>query len=31
VVTADGKLSAHWEHTLAVCGDTVEILTEEVG
>jgi methionyl aminopeptidase len=31
VVTADGKLSAHWEHTLAVCGSTVEILTEEVG
>ncbi|MDR1307011.1 MAG: type I methionyl aminopeptidase [Treponema sp.] len=31
VVTADGQLSAHWEHTLAVCGDRVEILTEEVG
>ena len=30
VVTADGSLSAHWEHTLAVTGDTVEILTEDV-
>ncbi|MCL1813984.1 MAG: type I methionyl aminopeptidase [Treponema sp.] len=30
VVTADGGLSAHWEHTLAVIGDTVEVLTEEV-
>jgi len=30
VVTADGKLSAHWEHTLAVTGNTVEVLTEEV-
>ncbi|GHV85293.1 methionine aminopeptidase [Spirochaetia bacterium] len=30
VVTADGKLSAHWEHTLAVTGDTVEMLTEDV-
>jgi methionyl aminopeptidase len=30
VVTADGSLSAHWEHTLAVTGNTVEVLTEEV-
>jgi len=30
VVTADGGLSAHWEHTLAVTGNTVEVLTEEV-
>ena len=30
IVTADGKLSAHWEHTLAVTGDTVEVLTENV-
>jgi methionyl aminopeptidase len=30
VVTADGSLSAHWEHTLAVTGDTVEVLTENV-
>jgi methionyl aminopeptidase len=29
VVTADGCLSAHWEHTLAVTGNTVEVLTEE--
>lgn len=30
VVTADGKLSAHWEHTLAVTEKGVEVLTEEV-
>jgi len=30
VVTADGSLSAHWEHTLAVTGDAVEVLTEEI-
>ncbi|MCL1928838.1 MAG: type I methionyl aminopeptidase [Treponema sp.] len=30
VVTSDGGLSAHWEHTLAVTGDTVEVLTEDV-
>ena len=30
VVTADGGLSAHWEHTLAVIGDRVEVLTEDV-
>jgi methionyl aminopeptidase len=30
VVTADGSLSAHWEHTLAVTGNAVEVLTEEV-
>ncbi|MDR2182434.1 MAG: type I methionyl aminopeptidase [Treponema sp.] len=30
VVTSDGRLSAHWEHTLAVCGGAVEVLTEEI-
>jgi methionyl aminopeptidase len=30
VVTSDGGLSAHWEHTLAVTGNAVEVLTEEV-
>jgi methionyl aminopeptidase len=30
VVTADGKLSAHWEHTLAVTEHGVEVLTEDV-
>ena len=30
VVTADGKLSAHWEHTIAVFSDRTEILTEPV-
>lgn len=29
VVTADGKLSAHFEHTIAVTKDGVEILTAE--
>jgi methionyl aminopeptidase len=28
VVTADGSLSAHWEHTIAVFDDHAEILTE---
>jgi methionyl aminopeptidase len=28
VVTADGKLSAHWEHTIAIFADHTEILTE---
>jgi methionyl aminopeptidase len=28
VVTADGSLSAHWEHTIAVFDDHSEILTE---
>ncbi len=28
VVTADGKPSAHWEHTIAIIEDRVEILTE---
>ena len=28
VVTADGKPSAHWEHTIAITEDRVEILTE---
>ncbi len=27
VVTADGKLSAHWEHTVAIFADHTEILT----
>ncbi|MDR1389392.1 MAG: type I methionyl aminopeptidase [Treponema sp.] len=30
VVTADNSLAAHWEHTLAVCGGAVEVLTEEI-
>jgi methionyl aminopeptidase len=28
VVTADGKVSAHWEHTVALFNDHTEILTE---
>jgi methionyl aminopeptidase len=31
VTTADGKLSAHWEHTVAIFGDHTEILTDPVG
>ena len=27
VVTADGKLSAHWEHTVAVTANGHEVLT----
>jgi len=27
VVTADGSLSAHWEHTIAILDDGPEILT----
>jgi methionyl aminopeptidase len=30
VITADDKLSAHWEHTLAVYPDHTELLTEPV-
>jgi len=30
VVTADGSLSAHWEHTLAVTEGAVEVLTDDV-
>ncbi|MDR2150036.1 MAG: type I methionyl aminopeptidase [Spirochaetaceae bacterium] len=30
VVTADGRLSAHWEHTIAVFKDHVEVLTERI-
>ena len=30
VVTADSKLSAHWEHTIAIFPDRTEILTEPV-
>ena len=30
VVTADKKLSAHWEHTIAIFRDHTEILTEPV-
>lgn len=29
VVTADGKASAHWEHTIAIFSDYTEILTED--
>jgi len=28
VLTADGSISAHWEHTVAIFGDKVEILTD---
>ena len=28
IVTADGQVSAHWEHTIAVLPDRVEILTD---
>jgi methionyl aminopeptidase len=27
VVTVDGSLSAHWEHTIAITDDGPEILT----
>ena len=27
MVTADGSLSAHWEHTVAITDDGPEILT----
>jgi methionine aminopeptidase len=27
VVTADGRLSAHYEHTVAVTGNGVDVLT----
>jgi len=30
VVTADGKVSAHWEHTIAIFGGKTEILTERL-
>jgi len=30
VVTADNRLSAHWEHTIAIFPDRTEILTEPV-
>jgi len=30
VVTADGQLSAHWEHTVAIFPDHTEILTDPV-
>ena len=30
VVTADRKLSAHWEHTVAIFADHTEVLTEEI-
>jgi methionyl aminopeptidase len=29
VVSADGKCSAHWEHTIAIFSDHTEILTED--
>jgi methionyl aminopeptidase len=31
VITADGKLSSHWEHTIAIFKDHTEILTDPVG
>ena len=30
VVTADGKVSAHWEHTIAIFPDHTEILTDRL-
>jgi methionyl aminopeptidase len=30
VITADGKLSAHWEHTVAVHGGRAEVLTGDL-
>jgi len=30
VVTADGQVSAHWEHTIAVFNDRTEILTDSL-
>jgi methionyl aminopeptidase len=27
VITADGSLSAHWEHTIAITDDGPEVLT----
>lgn len=30
VVTADGRLSAHWEHTVAIFSDKVEVLTDNI-
>jgi methionyl aminopeptidase len=30
VVTADGSLSAHWEHTVAICGGKTEVLTDDL-
>jgi methionyl aminopeptidase len=31
VVTTDGKLSSHWEHTIAIFSDHTEVLTDPVG
>jgi methionyl aminopeptidase len=28
VLTGDGKVSAHWEHTVAIFHDATEILTD---
>jgi methionyl aminopeptidase len=30
IVTADGKASAHWEHTLAIIDGKTEVLTDEI-
>jgi methionyl aminopeptidase len=30
VVTADGQVSAHWEHTVAVFNNRTEILTDSL-
>jgi methionyl aminopeptidase len=30
VVTQDGQISAHWEHTIAVTGGTAEVLTDDL-
>jgi methionyl aminopeptidase len=30
IVTADGKLACHWEHTVAIFSDHTEVLTEDI-
>jgi methionyl aminopeptidase len=30
IVTADGQAASHWEHTVAICDDQTEILTERL-
>jgi len=30
IVTADNRISAHWEHTIAIFGGKTEILTERL-
>jgi methionyl aminopeptidase len=30
VVTQDGRISSHWEHTIAITGGTAEVLTDDL-